>query len=123
MKAILPVLTKAIATLKINPAKSRAAIDPSLYATDLADVLVKAGVPFRDAHALVGKAVKLCIESDREINQLTKEEWQISISGFDFDFSTTFSPEVSIETRSVPGGTASQAVLDQINTARKCLIS
>jgi len=121
LKAILPVFTKAIATLKINPIKTRAAIDPSLFATDLADVLVKAGIPFREAHALVGEAVKLCNKSERGIDQMTKEEWQRLIPGLDIDFSTIFSPEVSIKTRCVPGGTARPAVLDQINTAHKCL--
>jgi argininosuccinate lyase len=118
---VIPVFTKAIATLSVFPEKLRAAIDPSVFATDLADVLVKAGIPFREAHTLVGNAVKISIESDRGIHQLTRSEWQNLIPGIDLDFSTVFSPEVSISTKTVVGGTAPQAVLEQISTARRCL--
>jgi argininosuccinate lyase len=121
LMAVLPVLTKAIATLSVFPEKLRAAIDPSVFATDLADVLVKAGIPFRDAHSLVGKAVRLSAESGKGIHQLTATEWQKILPGIDVDFSMVFSPEVSISTRTVVGGTAPQAVLEQISTARRCL--
>jgi argininosuccinate lyase len=115
------VLSKAIPSLRIFPEKLRAAIDPSVFATDLADLLVKAGIPFREAHALVGKAVKMSLESDRGIHQLTSAEWQKLIPGGELDFSKVFSPEVSISTRCVVGGTAPQAVVEQISTARRCL--
>ena len=121
LMAVLPVLSKAIPSLRIFPEKLRAAIDPSVFATDLADLLVKAGIPFREAHALVGKAVKMSLESDRGIHQLTSAEWQKLIPGGELDFSKVFSPEVSISTRCVVGGTAPQAVVEQISTARRCL--
>lgn len=118
---ILPVLSKAIASITIHAEKCRAAIDPSIFATDVADVLVKAGIPFRDAHAWVGQAVKLCTDSDRLIDTLSKEEWQNLIPGCDIDFSNLFSPEISINNRCVPGGTALQSVVNQISSARKHL--
>lgn len=121
LMAVLPVLSKAIALLQVFPEKLKAAIDPSVYATDLADVFVKAGIPFREAHGLVGKAVKMSQETSRGIHQLTNEEWQAIIPGYEFDLSKVFSPEVSISTRCVVGGTAPQAVLEQISTARRCL--
>lgn len=121
LMAILPVLSKAIPSLRVFPEKLRAAIDPSVFATDLADLLVKAGIPFREAHALVGKAVKMSLESGRGIHQLTSAEWQKLIPGFELDFSKVFSPEVSISTRCVVGGTAHQSVMEQISTARRCL--
>lgn len=123
LMAVIPVLSKAIFSLTVFPAKLRAAIDPSLFATDVADLLVKSGIPFRDAHSIVGKAVKLSTESGKGIHQLTKTEWQSILPNIDLDFSTVFSPEVSISTRSMVGGTAPQAVLEQISTARRCLQS
>jgi argininosuccinate lyase len=121
LMAVLPVLSKAIPSLRIFPEKLRAAIDPSVFATDLADLLVKAGIPFREAHELVGKAVKMSLESGRSIHQLKRTEWQQLIPGVEVDFSKVFSPEVSIATRCVVGGTATQAVVEQISTARRCL--
>lgn len=121
LMAVFPVLSKAIASLTIFPEKLREAIDPSLFATDVADVLVKAGIPFRDAHSLVGKAVSMSAEAGKGIHQLTASEWQLILPGIEIDFSTVFSPEVSISTRTVVGGTAPQAVLEQISTARRCL--
>jgi len=121
LMAVIPVLSKAVASLNVNPEKLRAAIDPSLFATDVADVLVKSGIPFREAHSLVGKAVSMSADLDKGIHQLTATEWQTILPGIDVDFSLVFSPEVSISTRTVIGGTAPQAVLEQISTARRCL--
>ncbi len=53
------VASGAIATLKVNPDKMRAAMDPAMLATDVAEYLVRAGVPFRTAHHLSGQAVAL----------------------------------------------------------------
>ncbi|PKO05762.1 MAG: argininosuccinate lyase [Chloroflexi bacterium HGW-Chloroflexi-3] len=121
LMAVLPVLSKAIPSLKIFPEKLRAAIDPSVFATDLADLLVKAGIPFREAHTLIGNAVKMSLESGRGIHQLTRTEWKKLIPDIEVDFSNVFSPEASISTRCVVGGTAPQVVVEQISTARRCL--
>ncbi len=55
---LLPVITAIIRTLKLNPDKMRAALDPDMLATDLADYLVKRGMPFREAHGVAGRAVR-----------------------------------------------------------------
>jgi len=121
LMAIIPVLSKAIATLTINAEKMAAAIDPSMYATDLADVLVRAGVPFREAHGMVGKAVKLAAETGRGIHQLTTEEWDTIIPQLNLELSNVFSVQESVKLHGMVGGTAPQAVREQINTARRCL--
>jgi argininosuccinate lyase len=54
----LPAVRGAVATLEPVPERMRAALDPSLFATDLADGLVARGIPFREAHGLVGRLVK-----------------------------------------------------------------
>jgi argininosuccinate lyase len=117
---ILPVLTGALQTLKVDANKMAAAIDPSVYATDLADELVKAGLPFREAHALVGKAVQFASENNKSISQLTQQEWQILIPDIELEWTNLFSPQKSIETRNCLGGTSPSAVEDQLNAARRC---
>jgi argininosuccinate lyase len=57
MAVVLPAVEGAVETLQPVPARMRAALDPSLLATDLADGLVLQGIPFREAHALVGRLV------------------------------------------------------------------
>ena len=55
---VLPAITGALATLQPDGERMRAALDASLRATDLADALVEAGIPFRESHALVGRLVR-----------------------------------------------------------------
>lgn len=71
LKLILAVNTEMISAMELREEKCRAAAsDPMLLATDLADYLVKKGVPFRHAHELVGKAVARSIESATPLDQL-----------------------------------------------------
>jgi len=121
LMAIIPVFSGAIVTLRINADKMAAAIDPSMFATDVADVLVRAGIPFREAHGMVGEAVKLADETGRGIHQLSTKEWDAIIPTLNLDLSNVFSPQESIKLHSMVGGTAPQAVSVQINTARRCL--
>src|SRR5258705_1081814 len=58
LAAVLPAVTGAIDTLTVNAEKMAAALDPAMRATDLADLLVEAGVPFRESHGLVGRLVR-----------------------------------------------------------------
>jgi len=55
---LLPVVGGVIRTLTIHPERMRHALDPQMLSTDLADYLVRKGVPFREAHGAVGKAVR-----------------------------------------------------------------
>ncbi|MDE3091600.1 MAG: argininosuccinate lyase, partial [Chloroflexota bacterium] len=59
LDALLPVVAGVIRTMRVNADAMRAALDTSMLATDLADYLVRRGVPFREAHRKVGEAVKL----------------------------------------------------------------
>ena len=118
---VLPVLTGAIKTLVVDAVKTAAAIDPSVYATDLADVLVKAGIPFRESHALVGKVVRFAADQNKTISELTNDEWNTLLPDLNLDWDALFSPQKSVETRNCMGGTAPSAVMNQLDTARKCL--
>ncbi len=115
IKACLSVLADMTARLKFNREKmlKRAAEDFST-ATDVADYLVMKGVPFREAHGIVGRIVGYCIEKQKEMQSLDMEEIRMFWKDADADIYTCMSVEGSIGARTIPGGTAKAAVLRRI---------
>ncbi len=120
LTAILPVLAGALATMTVRPDRMRAAIDPSMLATDLAEYLVRKGIPFREAHAAVGKAVRLAAEKGLRLDQLPLDTLQ-ACGAFDADVYPVFDPDLSLQRRSATGGTAPNAVKKQIEKAKRVL--
>lgn len=118
---LLPVVTAIIRTLKLNPDKMRAALDPDMLATDLADYLVRKGLPFREAHHVAGRAVRLAAEQGITLAQLSYEALHELSSLFDPDVSAVFDFAASVAQRAAPGGTAPAAVREQIAAARQWL--
>ena len=118
---VLPVLAGALETVAIKRERMRNAIDASILATDLADHLVERGVPFRQAHAAAGSAVRLAAEKGLSLDQLAGEDWA-ALGDFGPDVHSVFDPEKSVRKRSAIGGTAPEAVRLQIQKARKLLI-
>jgi argininosuccinate lyase len=119
---LLPVLAGAIRTLTVRPDRLRAAIDPAMLASDLADLLVSKGVPFRQAHLLVGMAVQRADALSVSLDALSPEEWQAIDERFGSQVSwnelqAAFDPQVSVERRVAKGGTSTQAVKNQIQQA------
>lgn len=94
-----------------------------LNATDIAEHMVKAGIPFREAHSIVGRMVKLCETKGCELEELTDEE----LSSVDFRISKDVLGDISIkacvEGRKSFGGTSPSDVKRQINVGRKWLNS
>ncbi len=126
LAALLPVLAGALRTLKIQPARMRAAIDAGLMATDLADYFVARGMPFRQAHALAGKAVQYALQQAKPLDQVSLDEFRALAQSFepveiDDQLYAVFDPYHSISRRSATGGTASQAVQEQMRQARQTL--
>lgn len=115
--AILPVISGALATMTIHPERMLAAIDTSMLATDLADHLVQKGIPFRQAHETVGKAVRLASEKGIPLDQLSSEDWK-TLGCFETDVHLVFDPLKSVERRGAFGGTAPSAVKEQIQQAK-----
>ncbi|MBN1452502.1 MAG: argininosuccinate lyase [Anaerolineales bacterium] len=115
--AILPVLAGALETMTVNEKCMAAAIDASMLATDLADYLVRKGVPFREAHGMAGKAVRAAAEKGVSLDQLSLNEWQ-AIGPFDADVKEVFDPLKSVEARNAIGGTSPQSVKEQIQKAK-----
>ena len=103
----LAVLTALLPRLTINADRMRdATADGFLNATDVADYLVTKGVPFRDAHRIVGQAVRRCIDSDRRLEDMTAAEWRALSEHFGKDLQGWLSTEAVLERRVAGGGTA-----------------
>jgi len=123
LAVLLPATRETIAGLVFDEGRLRAAVaDETLLATDLADELVRRGVPFREAHAAVGKLVRRAEEAGIAISALPAEVWREAHPEFERHGSTPrLTPEDSVEARAVPGGTARSAVLAQLAAARERL--
>jgi argininosuccinate lyase len=83
-------------------------------ATDLADYLVGTGLPFREAHEVVGKVVRMLVDSGREMESLTLEELRKLHPGADASALERLKVESSVNARDLAGGTARRAVLERI---------
>ena len=90
-------------------------------ATDLADYLVKKGLPFRDAHDVVGKAVAYGINSDKDLSEFTLEELQEFNSDIDSHVFDAISLEGSINSRNHLGGTSPKQILNAIKVGRNSI--
>jgi len=88
-----------------------------LLATELADFLVEKGLPFREAHGVVGGIVRHCLKTGKSLDKLTLAELRRFSARFDRDVTRRLTPEAAIERRCAPGGTARENVerrLDKI---------
>jgi argininosuccinate lyase len=122
--AMLAVATGALATTKFNADRLRAvASDPVLFATDGADYLVHKGLPFRQAHDLIGKVLREAERQGKPWTQLSLEDVKTISPLFEQDFLAAPSVEASIATKAVPGGTAPEQVRSAITELQKCIAS
>ena len=99
----------------------RAAVMGYSTATDLADYLVRKGVPFRDAHEIVGKAVRLGINTDRDLSQIDLDELRKLSGVIGKDVYAVLTVEGSLKARNHLGGTAPAQVRAAVKRARKRL--
>jgi len=110
--------------IRVNAARMRAAARQGFAtATDLADYLVRKGMPFRDAHEVVGKAVRFGVESGRDLAEMSLEELRRFSSTIDEDVFEVLSLEGSVAARDHFGGTAPNQVRDAVRRAREWLQS
>jgi argininosuccinate lyase len=118
VKDCLAIATGVIVTMKPNPSMLMKALCPEMLATDLADYLVRKGVPFRETHHISGACVRLAEEMDIRIDTLTLEQLQNIDSRFGEDVMKVWDYEVSVERKSSIGGTAKARVLEQIEKCK-----
>ncbi|MBI3914296.1 MAG: argininosuccinate lyase, partial [Chloroflexi bacterium] len=132
LEMLLPVVAGVVRTMRVNASKMRAALDDAMLATDLADYLVRRGVPFRDAHRKVGEAVKLAEARGVALSELSVDEYKKALAPHPFgsagvapefgaDIHTVFDFARSVESRDGLGGTSPRAVREQIARAKKML--
>ncbi len=123
MRRLLPVITATISSLKINAEAMRAALTEELLATDLADYLVRQGLPFRQAHHIVGAVVKRAAADGCPLSELPLSALQEISPHFEADVAQVFDFGQSVAQRAAFGGTAPAAVRAQIELAKARLAS
>jgi argininosuccinate lyase len=116
------VMTKMLRSVRVNrDAMLDATRDGFLEATDLADYLAGKGMPFRDAHEIVGRLVLGCAKSGRRLPELSLSELKKASRLFERDVAQLFDPRTLAQRRDVPGGTAPRRVKAALRRARKRL--
>ncbi|MCD4688828.1 MAG: argininosuccinate lyase [Desulfuromonadaceae bacterium] len=120
VKGSLKVFADMIAQLTVNADNMReAAARGFSTATDVADYVVRKGVPFRDAHEIVGKTVRYCIENNKDIPELSLEEFRSFSEHIEADIYDYVTLDASVNARRATGGTAREAVQREIDRARQ----
>ena len=117
LKLALPVAAGMVRTLRVNAEAMAAALDDAMLATDLADYLVRRGVPFRQSHELVGRAVRRAEALGLSLRELPLAEFQAISDVFEEDLYAVFDHRRSVEARDSYGGTATAAVRQQMERA------
>jgi argininosuccinate lyase len=119
LKGSLKVFADMMGALKCNPERMRsAALQGFATATDLADYLVRKGIPFRDAHEIVGKAVALGVREGKDLSELSLKELRRFSPEIAEDVFAVLTLEGSVAARDHIGGTAPQQVRAAIARAR-----
>ena len=111
VKMCLSILPEMIETITVNKDKMLKACEEGfLNATDVADYLVKKGVPFRDAHEASGKAVKYCIDNNLTLNCMNLNEYKKINNLFEEDLYKEIDIKNSLKSRKVIGGPSKEAI-------------
>jgi argininosuccinate lyase len=118
---VLSVFAKVLSTLTVNAKRIESTMDPFLLATDCADYLVRKGLPFREAHRVVGKIVAHCIEKDISFFALSQSTLRTFSPLFGSDVKRIFSWNHALSQRELEGGTGRKSVRRQIATAEKLI--
>ena len=114
----LQVTAGVIKTLTVRPQRMTAALQDELLATDLADYLVRQGVPFRTSHRLVGELVQMSLGRGQGLRELPLEAYRSVSAAFGPDVMEVLDFRHAVAQRSAQGGTAPSAVTAQIEAAR-----
>jgi argininosuccinate lyase len=122
LEATLPLLAAMLNNTTVNrEACATAARDPALLATDLAEYLVRRGVPFREAHHVVGRVVSRSEREGKPLSQLTLEELQAEHGSFDSGALEVFDLPRAMAQRKVVGTPGTAEVKRQLRRWQKAL--
>ncbi|MHB1193793.1 MAG: argininosuccinate lyase [Longimicrobiales bacterium] len=117
----LPALAGATGTAAFRPERMRQVMDAQLLATDLADHLVRRGVPFRESHEVIGRLVRRSEEEGVSLSALGAPAFREEHPAFGDDVGELFDWTRSVDSRDSEGGTSRRSVLSQIERARGSL--
>lgn len=121
LSGALQIACGVLSTLTPNVAAMRAGLASEMLATDLAEYLVRKGVPFRETHHVAGAAVQLAEQRGVELGALTLADLHRLHPAFDDDVVEVWNMEQSVERRDVSGGTSRRAILAQLAQLRSWL--
>jgi argininosuccinate lyase len=122
LSGAVEVLREMISTAAFQRERMEEALEQGfLTATEVAGYLVRRGLPFREAHGIVGQVVRYCEKQGTTMEDLTIEEWRSFSREFGPDITECISPRGAVEAKASPGGTAPERVQEQIAAARKLL--
>lgn len=117
----LPVMAGLIRSLTLRPERMAAQLEAGLLATEVADYLVRQGAPFREAHHIVGLAVRQGEEKGLALTELTPEDWQAISPLIGKDVAGVLTVPAALAARAVSGGTAPAALEAQLTLARQSM--
>lgn len=122
LQLALKVFTRMIPSIQFDRAAMREATASGfMEATDLADWLVTRGVPFRQAHGIIGRIVLHALRNGKRLPELTLEEFQAHAPQFDAGVYEVLTPEAIVRRRDHPGGAAPRQVRQALRKARRAL--
>jgi argininosuccinate lyase len=122
VRASIQVFTGLLKGLTVRRERLAAATEGGyLLATELADYLVMKGVPFRQAHAVVGRIVRLCLDRNKQLRDLTLTDLRVFSDRFEKDALEVISVEGAIERKNQIGGTARKRVEARIKALKRIL--
>ncbi|EKM55483.1 uncharacterized protein PHACADRAFT_256131 [Phanerochaete carnosa HHB-10118-sp] len=121
ISASFKIAEGVIATMEVHGDKMRQALTMDVLATDLADYLVRKGIPFRETHHISGRAVALAESRKCQLNDLSLQDYQSLNDGFSDEIHSVFDFEASVERRESIGGTSRKMVERQISVLRVAL--
>jgi Argininosuccinate lyase len=120
VKDCLAIFTEMISHTKFNADKMYLAAQGGFStATEVAEYLVKKGMPFRGAHEIVGKIVAYCLKNKKGLENLSLKEYQKFYGGFTEEIKERIKLEKAVNSRNHKGGTASSAVMERIREFEK----
>ena len=123
VKFSLAVYAQLIRGMKVKKDVMKKAVTEDFSnATDLADYLVKKGMPFRKAHAVSGKAVHDCLAKGIYLEDMSMEDFKALSPLFEDDIKEAISPETCVRNRNSLGGTSYDQVAYQLDLAKKLLV-
>lgn len=118
ISSVLSIARNLLETLTVHPGALERSLSPEMLATDLAEYLVRKGVPFRQTHHVAGAAVRTAEEQGKEISELTFEELKGLHPAFEEDVLSIWDFGLSVERRDTDGGSSKRAVQEEIEALR-----